>query len=79
MRTKVIFETAGEFFDACRKSAPDEFREVILPKTVQVVFDNDGIRLQGQGSEEFEISADVTQPDMIMFAFDLANTSVYIT
>lgn len=74
MYTRIIFETAKEFFEACMPGG-----KVYVPNTVYVVFDGDADPfLSGDGAKKFDLG-DITQAEMTREMFHLVGSRVHLT
>lgn len=86
MYTKYVFETAKEFFRACKPTGAyaivdaDESVEDVkptVPETVYVVFrGTHEVLLDGSGSNFFEFASTVSQGEMISTAFEMLHSRV---
>jgi len=84
MYTKVVFESAEEFFRACRRhrATTNDTSPLapIVPSTVYVVFDGDAAPfLSGEGAEQFGLSDDISQDEMVEAAFCATSSRVHLT
>lgn len=71
MYQKIVFETAEEFFEACKNGDPH------IPETIYVVL-HDNLRvavLSGEGSEGFDLGH-ITKKEIIETAFHIAGIQV---
>lgn len=76
MRTVVVFETAQEYFKACRQDRMEGNDFPFVPQSVTVLIANGVIGLSGEGSEKFKLADGINYMDMVEAAFALAEAKV---
>ncbi len=85
LKTRIIFEDATELLDAMDKNYCENVNlsfdgePLSVPVSVKIVFEIDGgVSLSGEGSDEFGLTANITQAEIIQGLFTLVGIQAHI-